>query len=535
MKYALLVARREFVENARTKGFWIGIFLFPAMLLLFTMVPRFLEKRATPTRHFVLIDQTGEFESIVNSRLVRFHQRKVLQALTEHATKWARRPAPGKGVVQADLERMPAPGEGAEKILEQFAENNPQALDNFAQKGGVDAVLKQVRPFLRDDAPEFEEPKQLYLRVAAVPGVDTNAPLTEIAEQLKPFLRGDRRLDVDGRSEPLFAALLIPRDLTNRVVRPGQAPVPDLTQRSGIQYWAVNLADLGLPDEVERGVNAEIRRREYIGRGMDPSVVGSVERTSVPMAKLNPKKEAGQEAVSMADYIRQWAPSGFVYLLWVAIFSVAQMLLNNTIEEKSNRIIEVLLSSVTPGELMMGKLIGIACVGLTMITAWVGMLIGILLYKAGPEAEFARQLLQVIRHSNLLPAFAVYFLLGYLLYAGLILSIGSICNTIKEAQNYMGVVMLILMVPLMTMMFIPKDPNGTLATTLSWIPLYTPFVMMNRATADPPQFEVIGTMLLLAATTALVLWLSGRIFRIGILRTGQPPRLVELFRWMREK
>jgi ABC-2 type transport system permease protein len=83
------------------------------------------------------------------------------------------------------------------------------------------------------------------------------------------------------------------------------------------------------------------------------------------------------------------------------------------------------------------------------------------------------------------------------------------------------------------MAFIPKDPNGTLATVLSWIPLYTPFVMMNRAAADPPMFDRVGTLLVLAATTALMLWLSGKIFRIGILRTGQPPKLVELVRWVR--
>ncbi|MEM7366536.1 MAG: ABC transporter permease, partial [Pseudomonadota bacterium] len=82
------------------------------------------------------------------------------------------------------------------------------------------------------------------------------------------------------------------------------------------------------------------------------------------------------------------------------------------------------------------------------------------------------------------------------------------------------------------MMFIPRDPNGTLATIMSWIPLYTPFVMMNRAAADPPLFDIIGTLVLLTATTALVLYGSAKVFRIGILRTGQPPRIVELWRWL---
>jgi ABC-type Na+ efflux pump permease subunit len=207
------------------------------------------------------------------------------------------------------------------------------------------------------------------------------------------------------------------------------------------------------------------------------------------------------------------------------------MLLNNTIEEKSNRIIEVLLSSVTPGELMMGKLLGIAAIGLTMVGAWMLGLFGILSWKAGGASDLSGHLLVLLKSSNLVPLFSIYFLLGYLMYAGLILSIGSVCNTIKEAQSYMGVLTMIMMVPLLTMTFIPKDPNGPLARLLSWIPIYTPFTMMNRAAADPPLFDLIGTFVLLLVTTVIALFMTGKIFRIGILRTGQPPRLLEMFRW----
>jgi ABC-2 type transport system permease protein len=89
------------------------------------------------------------------------------------------------------------------------------------------------------------------------------------------------------------------------------------------------------------------------------------------------------------------------------------------------------------------------------------------------------------------------------------------------------------MVPIFTMMFIPKDPHGTLATVLSWIPIYTPFVMMNRAAASPPAFDLYGTSILMVVSIVFMLWACGRIFRAGILRTGQPPRLLEMFRWIR--
>src|SRR5208337_5509144 len=138
-------------------------------------------------------------------------------------------------------------------------------------------------------------------------------------------------------------------------------------------------------------------------------------------------------------------------------------------------------------------------------------LFGILSWKAGGASEMAGQLLVVLKASNLIPLFALYFLLGYLMYAAIILSIGSVCNTIKEAQSYMGLLTVVLMVPLMTMTYIPKDPNGAVARLLSWIPLYTPFTMMNRANADPPLLDLFGTFILLLASTATALWMCGKI------------------------
>jgi ABC-2 type transport system permease protein len=253
----------------------------------------------------------------------------------------------------------------------------------------------------------------------------------------------------------------------------------------------------------------------------------------VRSVKFNPNKSEGDEKVGIRDKIRQYAPIGFVYMLWVAIFTIAQMLLNNTIEEKSNRLIEVLLSSVTTTELLLGKVLGVAAVGVTMQCAWIGSLIGILSYKAGPSATWIADLIAAVITPELLGGFAFYFITGYFFYAFLFAGIGSICNTIKEAQNFMSPLMLLMMVPLGTMTFIPNDPNGAIATTLSWIPPWTPFVMMNRMAASPPASEIYGTAIMLLISVVAVFWLSAKIFRIGVLRSGQPPKLLELFRWLR--
>jgi ABC-2 type transport system permease protein len=507
MRNAFLVALREYVENAKTKGFWIGIFMFPLVIFLSFQIPMFLEKKGAPVRHFVLLDFTGEFEGLIEKELDEQHHRRVLSELLEYSRE--------------NTSPLPA-------FAQPFASLSPEALERFVALGGQDWFLRELGPVLPPGAPPFAEPRKLFRRVAPPFSKDVIKTPEAAVDALRPYLRGEQRLEANGVPVHLDAAIIILDSLrgqTNAVMRGSTQPV---------QYWSGNLTDKSLRNHLETAINREIDRREYLARGLDPVLYRQIESSRVPVAELNPKKEEGQERVSKVEVLAQWAPVAFVYLLWVALFSISQMLLSNTIEEKSNRIIEVLLSSVTPAEFILGKLAGIAAVGLTMVGAWLGSLLAVLAWKTtGQSSEVAVQLVSMLRGSHLLPAFLIYFLFGYLLYAGIILSIGSVCNTLKEAQNYMGVITMLMMVPLLTMMFIPKDPHGTVATVLSWIPIYTPFIMMNRAAADPPLFDLIGTMLLLVLSTAAVLWAAVKIFRAGILRTGQPPRLVEVFRWLR--
>jgi ABC-2 type transport system permease protein len=513
MRNAFLVAWREFAENAKTKGFWIGIFMLPFMLFLSFQVPFLLEKKGQPIRYFVLADLSGEFEKTIDDALRQNYEQELLRELNEYARE-------NVSVTETNTNRTP---------WQEFAVESPETVERFSRAGGKEYYLRQIQSLLKPGAPPFVAPRPLYQRVPLP--VQAGSDINTLAQSLRPWLRGERTINISGREVRLAAAVLIPADIDQQVSRPGSRIRFEAGR--GIQYWSVNLADKTLRNEIEKVVNQEVRRREYVARGLDLPLIRQVEKTQVPIFELNPKKQEGKERVSAAETLAQWAPVGFVYLLWVAIFSISQMLLSNTIEEKSNRIIEVLLSSITPSEFIMGKLAGIAAVGLTMISAWIGSLLGILFWKSSGHSEVARQFFTLLSGSSLLPAFAIYFFFGYLLYAALILAIGSVCNTLKESQNYMAFISMMMMVPLLTMMFIPKDPNGFLARVLSWIPLYTPFIMMNRAAADPPLVDLIGTMVLLILTTAFALWMAVKIFRIGILRTGQPPRIIEMIRWLR--
>lgn len=538
MRNAFHVASREYAENARTKGFWVNLLMFPVILVASIKVPELLQEKAKPVRHFVLVDQSGEFEAPVLRGLDRAHGRKIARALLKHAQTWAD-PAKQPEAPEVDWTKLPADQMGSfdptKDPLEQFEAmaGQREIADLFTDPEAIAAFETLLRASMKADAPAFEPPRRDYERVALPAGVDPGAPAAEIARALKNYLSGGK---VPGSDRGLFALVVIPADAAQKIKRPtdAAAAVKDAAHGAdGVQFWSANLTDQDFRDEVQSALDAEVRAREFERRGVDEKTVREVQSTQIQFASFDPTKAEGEERVSIADTLRKWAPVGFVYLLFVAIFNTVVMLLNNTVEEKSNRIIEVLVSSATPGEIMMGKLMGIAGVGLTMLGAWVLSLLGVLLWMAGPSVQWAGPLLGVIRDSGLLPLFAFYFVGGYLIFAGIFLAVGSLCNTVKEAQNFVGSAIVLLMVPLFTMVFVAQEPNGTLATVMSWIPIYTPFVMMNRAAADPPLAELWGTGVLMAVTAIGMLWLSGKIFRIGILRTGQPPRLIELFRALR--
>ena len=528
MNNSFIIAGREYADNARTKGFWINLLMFPIILVASIKVPQLLEEKAIPTRDYILIDQSGELGDVVQLAVDRQYAAKVAESLSSYFM------ANAKGGVgkEIDLEKMPSGG--LDGMMSDFLEQDPGALDSLMQPGAIDSAVAMMQLGLNDDAPEFVAPRRPFSKVDVPTGIIPATELGtmdsgEIVSRLRPYLLGDKYLTTN--ENKLFAVIIIPQGAAAQVKRGGAAGLmQQLDEKDGVQFWAKNLAEMSLSRAISSALNEHLRTNEYQRLGVDEEIVSQVKSTQMLFTSFDPSKDEGEEKVSMADTIRQFAPLGFVYMMWIAIFTVVNMLLNNTIEEKSNRIIEVLLSSATPWEIMSGKLIGIAGVGMTMMVGWVLSMIGVLMYMAGPQVEWAATLLEVISNSGLLPLFGLYYLCGYLIYSGLFLAIGSLCSTIKESQNFMGTATVILMVPLMTMVFVARDPNGTLAQVLTWIPLYTPFVMMNRAAADPPAFDMWGSAILMLVTIVTMLWVSSRIFRIGILRTGQPPKLVELFK-----
>jgi len=525
MNIIRLIAWREYMENVKTKGFWAGILIFP---LIFTAM-YFLQttlSNSTPTRYYIFIDQSGEYSEAVETAIERDHQRRILGDFVSYLMDNRK---------ETDLNLSAAAGtNAAEQLIDSADADEVAALEQWLESGGLNFALIMASPALKEDRQAFEQPSRQFIAADLPEGIDSSASPEEIAQALRPYLSGKRKILVDSRPSDLFALILIPANVNDDISRPGIMP-QSAGRPAGIQYWARNLTDSRLPDAIISSINSEIRNREYSDLGVDNQIVRSVQRTRMPISQLDPSAAIGEEEVSVADTFRQLAPIGFVYLMFISLMQSVQYLLSNTIEEKSNRIIEVLLASVTAGELMMGKLLGIGLSGLTTIAVWLlSFFLFITLYQSS-QTELISQILDVILSSELIPWFVFYYFAGYALYSGVFLAIGSLCNTLKEAQAMMMPMIMIQVIPLAMMVFVVRDPHNSVVRAMSWFPLFTPYLMMNRAAADPPLVDVIGTTIVLLLSIVFVLWLSGKVFRMGVLRTGQPPRLIELLRMIRKR
>jgi len=528
MKMISLIAKREYAENVKTKGFWISVAIFPIIIGGMIFLQALLQE-ATPTRYYLLIDQSGRYEAAVGTAIDREHQRRVLQSFVSYLLEHRK---------EGDLETTAANANtAADQLIDDVDADEVSALNDWIDNGGLDYALLMASPYLEADVPPFEPPEPQFVAASVPDDIDVNSNSEDIIRALRPYFTGANQVtgaeanDSETAQGELFALIYIPEDVEQFISRPGDMP-PAAGTTVGIQYWSSNLTDSRLPDAISNSINSEIRAREYVFSGIDASQVRNIQRTRLPFNRLDPTAEQGEEAVSIADTIRQYAPMAFVYLMFVSLMQNVQYLLSNTIEEKSNRIIEVLLASVTADELMLGKLIGIGLAGLTTIAAWLLSFFLFLEFYSSSETETISQFMEVILGSDLIPWFVFYYFTGYLLYSGVFLAIGSLCNTLKEAQALMMPMIMVQVVPLAMMAYVVVDPHNTVVRAMSWFPLFTPYLMMNRAAANPPMVDVVGTTIVLILSIGLLIWGSGKIFRQGILRTGQPPRLMELWRML---
>ena len=210
-------------------------------------------------------------------------------------------------------------------------------------------------------------------------------------------------------------------------------------------------------------------------------------------------------------------------LLIITIFSASGYLLRGVAEEKETRVIEIILSSLSPRELLTGKIIGLGCVGLLQITIWISI---------GTMGSIY-VLPVVIKPLVLLLAF-VYFILGFLLFASIMAGVGAISGSMQEAQQLVGIFTFIAIAPMMFMQVLITKPDGAISTFLSLFPLTSPVAMMSRiAVSDVPVYQIAASILILIVSVYFVIILSSRLFRVGLLMYGKRPDIRTIVQYMR--
>jgi ABC-2 type transport system permease protein len=279
-----------------------------------------------------------------------------------------------------------------------------------------------------------------------------------------------------------------------------------------------NFKNVGRFEEAIRSIRLKKKLEE---EGVDTKFIYYFQdRVVVEQMKI---EEGGK--VSDLDFITTFFVSIiFILLLMMMVVYTGQMLVRSMIEEKSSRLIEMLVSSSTPDELLTGKIIGLSLLGLTQMMIWI--LIGISLVAGAliPPAAF----------NNFLPML-LYFILGFLFYASLFVGIGSTVNTEQEAQQITTYLSLILMFPVVIAMPAIQNPDFILTKIFSYIPLTTPTIMLLRLNVENvSQLEIILTLTILVLSIIIVTKISAKIFRIGILSYGNKPTIKEIFRWIKE-
>lgn len=328
------------------------------------------------------------------------------------------------------------------------------------------------------------------------------SPGEEMETRRQTFAERMTRKEIDG-------VLILPADTLNR---------------KELLFYSKNSAATVGRTRFGDAVNKAISERRIALAGLDAEKVRELTK-DVELKALNERGESGRGKIVLAF--------AMLMVLYLTILVYGVTVMRGVTEEKQNRIIEVLLSSVSPFYLMLGKVIGIGLVGLTQYLTW--SLFGIILSGISAAPAFMMYADQIPKISPwLFVFFVVYYVLGYFLYATLYGMVGAIVSNEDDGQQAQMPITMTFMIPMILSSLVMGNPTGTTATILSLIPFFSPSLMFLRITFDAaPAWQIALSIVLMIATIIGVVWLAAKIYRVGVLMYGKRPTIPELVRWLR--
>ena len=392
---------------------------------------------------------------------------------------------------------------------------------------GSEAVAQQASDLAHEEQRKSGTTRQLEEAMAGMPDSIKSAATDPLLGNPMASSRLEYDLQVDSaaaadldankqrvRDHDLIAVAALTDELLHKDPTREQNQF-ELFVRPGLSPRHLDFIDDLLADAV-----VEVRVKQS---GMDYSAMRAMmRRPSVYTKRL---QEGGGE-VREYEWAKRLIPIAFMILVWIATFTSGNYLLTTTIEEKSNKVMEVLLSAASPMEIMSGKIIGQAFVSLITLFMYGGL--GIIALIALSQADLIP--LEMIVYLLL------FFIMAYFMIASIMASVGSAVSDLHDAQSLIGPAMIVLILPMILWIPISESPNGSLAVVTSYIPPLIPFVMILRVTAsgDPvPLWQIAVALVEGFAAVVVMMWMCARIFRVGVLMQGKAPSPLQLIKWIR--
>ncbi len=353
-------------------------------------------------------------------------------------------------------------------------------------------------------------------------------------------------------------------DSTKRLVQQGFfdialfIPETQLNIPSSAVVYSMKQVPITVESHIKEVMKNEIQVQKLLASGVDPDILESL-KTNINLSVIRMDEEGGEkETFTEIQFILGLILAVLIYMF---IMLFGGQVMQGVFEEKSSRIIEVIVSSVKPFQLMMGKIIGVSLVALTQFVMWI-LLTGVIYVGfsaavgiTNPEAisqgtvlsqeisntnimdnEAVQDVLNVV-HSidfgTIIVSFIVFFLLGYLLYATMFAAIGSLVDNNTDSQQFTLPVTVPLIIAIISAVYIVNDPDSSLAVWMSMIPFTSPVVMMVRIPFGVPIWQVVVSAILLAGTFVGMTWVAAKVYRTGILMYGKKPTYKEIFKWLK--
>ncbi|MEQ9299959.1 MAG: ABC transporter permease [Cyclobacteriaceae bacterium] len=325
-------------------------------------------------------------------------------------------------------------------------------------------------------------------------------------------------------------------------------PAIDIDQPTGISLYTLSNPSIVMVKTIERTIKNEVEEIKLTKSGIDKETLASLKADitvdTISLSTTGEEKASSSGAASVAGYVGS-------FLIYFFIFYYGAQIMRGVIEEKTNRILEVIISSVRPMQLMLGKIIGVAAVGLTQFVLWVMLTFAISSLVAvtfGIDASASPQMAQAqdvpmeeidnimssltsLNFPLIVGVFLFYFLGGYLMYGALFAAVGSAVDSDADSQQFMFPITIPLIFSIVVLGAVLKDPDGSLAFWMSMIPLTSPVVMMMRAPFGVPEWQLALSMVLLIGGFLFTSWVAGRIYRVGILMHGTKVNYKTLAKW----